>query len=383
MLISHTCEIRDYTILGVPKNATKEQIKKAYRKLARKWHPDINPGNQDAERQFKQIAQAYGCLGDEKKRKIYDEFGEEGLKSGFDPEQARAYSQWQHSQRAGRDAQGQEFGRYQNYEDIFGDLFGFEEGTGGFRTNITTQGRDIRHEMTIDLISALKGFETELSMQKRKECTTCKGSGMDPGVGMSTCTMCGGSGRLNVAKGPMQFTKPCSQCRGHGRTGKPCTHCGGSGGVLGTETIKVVIPPGVKEGSKVRVAGKGEPGLNGGKPGDLYLVVHLKSHPFLKREGHDLLMDLPVTVHEAMKGGTILIPTVDGQVKVKVPPGSQSGQVLKLKGKGAVDPKTKNRGNLMLKLVVRVPKTDNKDVLEMARKMEAFYKTDIRGDVRL
>ena len=372
-----------YQILGVPKDATQEQIKKAYRKLARKWHPDINPGNKAAEEQFKKISQAYDSLRDEKKRKIYDEFGEEGLKSGFDPDQARRYQKWRDSRQTGKDRQGEEFGRYQNYEDIFGPIFGFEGGSGGFRTHVTAQGRDIQHDMTIDLISALKGFETELSMQKLKECSACRGSGMDPDAGMSTCPTCGGSGRLNVAQGPMQFTKPCPQCGGHGRTGKPCKQCGGSGAVVGTETIKVVIPQGVREGSKVRVAGKGEPGLNGGKPGDLYLVVHLKSHPFLKREGDDLFMDLPLTVHEAMAGGTITIPTVDGQVKVKVPRGSQSGQVLKLKGKGAVNPKTKKRGNLMLKLIVRVPKTDDKEIIEMAGKMEAFYKTDLRGDIRL
>jgi molecular chaperone DnaJ len=372
-----------YQILGVPKDATQEQIKKAYRKLARKWHPDINPGNKSAEEQFKKISQAYDSLRDEKKRKIYDEFGEEGLKSGFDPDQARRYQQWRDYQQAGKDRQGQEFGRYQNYEDIFGNIFGFEGGTGGFRTHVTGQGRDIQHDMTIDLMSALKGFETELSMQKPKECSVCKGSGMDPDAGMSTCPTCGGSGRLSVAQGPMQFTKPCPQCEGHGRIGKPCKHCGGSGSVVGTETIKVVIPQGVKEGSKVRVAGKGEPGLNGGKPGDLYLVIHLKPHPILRREGDNLFMDLPLTVHEAMAGGTITIPTVDGQVKVKVPRGSQSGQVLKLKGKGAVDPKTKKRGNLMLKLVVRVPKTDDKEIIEMAGKMEAFYKTDLRDDIRL
>lgn len=372
-----------YAILGIPKNATQGQVKKAYRKLARKWHPDINPGNKKAEDQFKKVAQAYDCLGDEKKRKIYDEFGEEGLKSGFDPDKARTYNQWRDYQQAGRESQGEGYGRYQNYEDIFGNLFGFEKGTGGFRARVTAQGRDIQHDMTIDLISALRGFETELSMQKLKECSACKGSGIDQDAGMSTCTICGGSGRLNVAKGPMQFTKPCSQCGGHGRTGKPCRKCSGTGGVVGNETIKVVVPQGVKEGSKVRVTGKGEPGLNGGRPGDLYLVIHLKPHPFLKREGDDLFMDLPLTIHEAMAGGTITIPTVDGRIKVKVPKGSQSGQSLKLKGKGAVNAKTKKRGNLMLRLVVRVPKTDEKEVLEMADKMEAFYKTDLRGDIRL
>lgn len=376
-----------YKILGVPRDASQDQIKKAYRKLARKWHPDINPENKEAEQKFKDISVAYDCLGDKGKRKLYDEFGEDGLQAGFDAEKAREYKKWgAYQQQAGAAGGGTgraDFGQYHNYEDIFGDLFGFGQERGGFRTAAVTKGRDFEHEMTIDLISALKGFETELSMQKPKACPGCNGTGNDPKTMMTTCSSCGGSGRIQVAQGPMHFTKPCPQCKGHGKTGTPCAQCGGSGQVLGTETIRVVIPQGVKEGSKVRVAGKGEPGLKGGQPGDLYLVIHVKDHPFLRREGDNLFMDVPVTVLEAMAGGTITIPTVEGQIRVKVPPGSQSGQTLKLKGKGAVNLKTKGRGDLMVKLVVRVPKTDDREILEAAEKMERFYKEDVRGNIRL
>jgi len=371
-----------YEILGVSKNASEKEIKTAYRKLARKWHPDINPGNKEAEQKFKEISESYGCLGNKEKRKIYDEFGEEGLKTGFDAEQARQYRQRNSFQQEGRGGAGQGFGQYQNYEDVFGDLFGFKTGPEGFRATMSSGGRDIEHEMTIDLISALKGFETELSMQKIKACQACNGSGTDPKSSITTCSTCGGSGRLNVAEGPMQFTKACPNCKGHGKKGKPCVQCGGSGQVLGTEKIRVVIPQGVKEGSKVRVSGKGEPGFNGGKPGDLYLIIHLKSHPLLKRENDNLYMEIPVTVREAMAGGTITIPTIDGQVNVKVPPKSQSGQTLKLKGKGAVNPKTKQRGDLMVKLAVKVPRTDDSEILEAAEKMDGFYKEDLRRDIR-
>jgi molecular chaperone DnaJ len=372
-----------YEILGVAKNASKEEIKKAYRKLARKWHPDINPGNKEAEQKFKDISRAYECLGKDEKRKLYDEFGEEGLQSGFDAEKAREYKQWQGFQGGVGTGTAEGFGRYQSYEDVFGDLFGFGRGEGGFRPTGSATGRDIQHGMTIDLVSALKGFETELSMQKMKVCSGCQGSGMDAGSAMTLCSACNGSGRLNVAQGPMEFTRACPQCKGHGKVGKSCTQCGGNGQVLGTERIRVVIPQGVKEGSKVRVAGKGEPGLNGGSPGDLYLVVHIKPHPVLRREEDDLYMELPVTVREAMAGGSITLSTIDGQVIVKVPSRSQSGQTLKLKGKGAVNPKTKQRGALMVKLVVKVPQTDDKGVLEAVEKMDAFYKEDLRKHIRL
>jgi molecular chaperone DnaJ len=382
-----------YKVLGVKKDASQEEIKKAYRKLARKWHPDINPGKEEAEKKFKEISQAYKALGDPEKRKLYDEFGEEGLQSGFDAEQARQYKrQWETYQQAQRAQSGQGFGRYQSYEDVFGnmgDLFGFGGGRGfaqgpeSYGAGGPAKGRDMEHEMTIDLLSALRGFETELSMEKLKPCDRCNGSGNDPDVIMTTCSACGGSGRVNVAQGPMQFTRACPQCQGHGKIGKPCSRCGGSGRVRGTERIRVTIPKGVKEGSRVRVAGKGEPGMNGGPPGDLYLVVHIKPHPLLKREGDDLHMTVPVTVGEAVAGGSITIPTIDGSVKLRIPPKSQSGQKLRLKGKGAVNTKTKQRGSLFVTLDVKVPQTDDREALEAVERLDKLYRGDVREGLRL
>ncbi len=374
-----------YEILGVPRDASEEDIKKAYRKLARKWHPDINPGNREAEQKFKEISRAYECLGKKDKRKLYDEFGEEGIQSGFDAEKAREYRKWntfQNSARAGTGT-GPEFGRYHSYEDVFGDIFGFGAGPSGSGAAMPSRGRDLEHDTTVDLISALRGFETELNMQKVETCPECQGTGTDPHSQLTTCPSCGGSGRINVSEGPIQFTKPCPKCKGHGRAGKPCTRCAGTGRILGSEKIRVTIPQGVKEGSKVRVAGKGEPGLNGGPPGDLYLVIHVKTHPYLKREGDDLYMDVPVTVFEAIKGANITIPTIDGQTKLKVPPKSQSGRILRLKDKGAVNLKTKKRGNLMVRLIVKVPETEEGEILEAAEKMEKFYESDVRGNIRL
>jgi len=373
-----------YDILGVKKTASEEEIKKAYRKLARKWHPDVNPGKKEAEQKFKEISQAYDCLGNKEKRKLYDEFGEEGLRTGFDAEKARQYQQWgSFQQQQARGGGGEPFGRYHRYEDIFGDLFGFGGGPSEAGAPMAGSGRDIEHEMTIDLISALRGFETDLMMQKPRTCSGCNGTGNDPKASLSACTACGGSGRLNVAQGPMQFTKACPRCKGHGQVGSPCRQCGGSGQVMGTETIRVTIPQGVKDGSKVRVAGKGEPGFHGGPPGDLYLVIHIKPHPLLRREEDTLYMDVPITVGEAILGGTVTIPTIEGSVNLKVPAGSQSGQTLKLKGKGAVNPKTKQRGDLMVKLVVKVPKTDDREILEAVRKMDRYYEEDVRKALRL
>ena len=188
-----------YQILGVSKDATQDEIKKAYRKLARKWHPDINPGNKEAEQKFKEISHAHEYLGNEKKRKLYDEFGEEALQAGFDAEKAREYKKWSSSQSRGFQEAGRGFGQYQSYEDIFGDLFGFTGGPGGFRAAASARGRDIEHDMTIDLIPALRGFETELSMQMMKKCPECGGGGIDPRSKMKKCPTCNGSGRLNVA----------------------------------------------------------------------------------------------------------------------------------------------------------------------------------------
>jgi molecular chaperone DnaJ len=375
-------ETKDYySILGVSKDAPEEAIKKAYRKLARKWHPDINPGNKEAETKFKGISAAYDVLGDKEKRKLYDEFGEEGLRSGFDAEKAREYQQWAGPREQARRAGGQPFGRYHSYEDIFGETFG---GAGSpFGAGQRAKGRDLEYEMSIELLSALRGFETEISMQKPVVCSHCRGSGVDTGSVLSKCPTCGGSGRMNVAKGPVQFTRVCPACNGHGQVGKPCPQCGGSGQIAGTERIRVTIPMGVKEGSRVRVAGKGEPGSNGGPPGDLYLVIRVNPHPVLKREGDDLLMEVPITISEAMAGGKITVPTVDGAVNLKIPAGSQSGQVMKLKGKGAVNTKTKKHGDLLVKLVVKVPKTEDRETLESVKRMDMLYEEDVRKSIRL
>ncbi len=371
-----------YETLGVSKNASSDDIKKAYRKLARKWHPDVNPGNKDAEQKFKDISVAHEVLSNEEKRKIYDEFGGEGLQPGFDSERMRQYKAWQDTQQArGGRAEGWS-GKYHSYEDVFGDLFAGREG-GFSRSSRPVKGRDVEYEMTVDFVSALRGLETEISMQKVMECARCSGSGTEPGTKLIPCQTCGGSGRLNVAEGPLHFTQVCPHCAGHGRVGNPCSDCDGSGQTMGTERLRVKIPPGVSDGSRVRVVGKGEPGRSGGASGELYLIIRVMPHPVMTRKGDDVYMDVPITVHEAMAGSTIAVPTIDGQVNVKVPPQSQSGQILRLKGKGAFNPKSKKYGDIMVKMIIKVPQTDDHDALEAAQKLESLYRDNIRKDVRL
>lgn len=371
-----------YKILGVSEDATKEDIKKAYRKLARKWHPDINPGNSDAEKKFKEIASAYDCLGNDEKRKLYDEFGEDSLHSGFEADKARQYRKWQSAEETGTGNFRSGFSGYQNYEDILGDLFNFTgNAESGFGTKSPLRGKNIEFDMNIDFISALKGFETEIAIQRPLICKKCNGKGVDTSVAIKKCSTCGGSGKLKMAKGPVDFMRQCQTCAGTGEIRTACSSCQGIGSVVGTEKIKVTIPSGVKEGSKVRVAGKGGPGTNGQPAGDLYLIVHVNEHPVLKRDGDNLYMDVPVTIYELMAGATILIPSINGKVKVKIPAKSQNGQTLKLKGKGAVNIKTKKQGDMLIKLSVMVPVTEDKETLEAVKKMAGLYPQDIRSGI--
>jgi molecular chaperone DnaJ len=368
-----------YDMLGVKQDAAEQEIKKAYRKLARRWHPDVNPGNKAAEERFKKISQAYEVLGDKEKRKMYDEFGEAGLAQGFNAEQARAYRQWQQTAGQQRSYTAQDSKQYSNFEDLFGDIFASRD-SGRF-TAKTVRGRDIEHEMEVDFVTALRGFETRLSLNKAKVCPNCSGSGVDSRAKIMTCSACGGSGRINVAQGPINFTTACPQCNGQGKIGSPCPTCGGQGAVAGVDEIKVTIPKGVKDGSRVRVAGKGEPGTRGGPPGDLFLRIRIKPHPIFSRQGNDILFELPVTVYEAMAGAKVTVPALDGPVKLKIPPRSQSGQTLRLKGKGAYDLGTKTTGDLLVKLVVRVPKTTDPTILEAVRKLDALYADDLRSQL--
>ena len=369
-----------YKTLGVARGASQEDIRKAYRKLARKFHPDINPGNKDAENRFKELSVAYDVLSDEKKRKLYDEFGEAGLASGFDADKARSYQRWQEQSAQAGGGGGFEF----NVDDL-GDLFG---GLGGiFRRGPKTQrgpmrGQDIESSMDIDFLDAVRGFQTAITLQRSISCDVCHGSGAKPGSAPTTCPECNGTGSKSVAQGPMQFRQTCPRCNGKGQLpGDPCAACRGTGRVARPDTIRVNIPPGAEPGKRIRLRGKGEAGVRGGPAGDLFITPRIQPHPILSRSGRDLSMDLPITVGEAVRGANVEVPTPGGAISVKVPAGAQSGQQLRIRGKGVAAHGQTPAGDLYLRLMVRVPKEKLGD--DVVEKIDEAYGEDVRKDLRL
>ena len=373
-----------YAVLGVSRTASADEIKKAYRKLARAHHPDVNPGNKAAEERFKALSEAHDILGDAEKRKLYDEFGMAGAQSGFDPEQARAYreqaNEWQRRASSGGSGE-QGFGGYSSFEDIFGDIFRGAGGAGGAAPEM--RGGDAESEMTIDLLDAVRGLATELTIQRQELCPTCDGSGGDP-ASASTCPECQGKGTIRMGKGPMSLSRTCPRCGGAGKvTTRPCPTCNGSGRRVTSERLSVRIPPGVDTGSRVRIAGKGSPGYGGAPAGDLYIRVTVRPHPLLERRGDDLHMDLPVKISEAMLGATIEVPTPDGPVRVKVPARSQSGRQLRVKGKGVPALRGGQRGDLYLRLRVDVPDRESSAADDAARALDDAYSSSPREGLRL
>jgi len=367
-----------YQILGVKRSATRDDIREAYRKLARKYHPDINPGNKEAENKFKDLSVAYDVLNDEKKRKLYDEFGEAGLAAGFDADKARSYQQWQQqSARAG--------GSYEFNMGDLGDLFGNLGGIFGQRPREERgpqRGQDIESSMEIDFLDAVRGFQTAIMLQRPVACDTCHGTGSKPGSASRTCPECHGRGTKSVAQGRLQYRQTCPRCMGSGKLpGDPCTTCGGTGRLLRPDTIRVNIPPGAESGKRIRLRGKGEAGVRGGAAGDLYISPRIRPHPTLTRAGRDLTLDLPITVGEAVRGADIEVPTPYGSINVKVPAGAQSDQRLRIKGKGVAAHGQTPAGDLYLRLIVRVPKQKlTSDVID---KIDQAYDEDVRKDVRL
>jgi molecular chaperone DnaJ len=386
-----------YQILEVPRTASAAEIKKSFRKLARKHHPDVNPGNKGAEERFKQLNGAFEVLSDPQKRKLYDEFGEDAAKMGFDEKKAETYRAYRSAQTSGRGAgsgipfSGAGEGADFDLGDLFGDLFGRSGGRGGgvdmgeilgrrASARGPERGEDLSTQVALSLGEAITGTERTLSIQRPGRCQRCKGQGETGSSG--PCPTCKGTGRVRRGAGA-PFAGVCPTCNGTGRAAEPCPECEGTGIKTETTRLTVKIPPGVQTGSKIRLAGQGSAGPHGGPPGDLFIETEVADHPLVRREGDDLSLDLPVTVAEAILGAEVKVPTFQGEVTVKVPPGSQSGRKMRLKGRGAPSLKGGPTCDMYLILQVKVPEVATPEVKAAAEVLARGYAGDVRQELKL
>ena len=333
-----------YEILGLSRQASEQEIKSAYRKAALKFHPDRNPNNPEAEEHFKEAAEAYSVLSDPHKRSTYDQYGHQGLAAaggapGFDPNV------------------------FADFADIFGDFFGFGDLFGGTRGRTRAhRGSDLRFDLEIGFLDAARGLNTEIRFPRMETCSRCQGRGSEPGKGPTICATCGGRGQLRFQQGLFAITRTCSACRGAGQViTSPCTVCRGDGQVRGERKLKLNIPAGVDNGTRLRLAGEGEGGRNGGPPGDLYVVLSVKEHPIFEREDSHLHCTIPVNVAQAALGARVKVPTLEGEETVDLPPGMQSGAELRLRGRGVAHVNGHGRGDLILHIRVVVPSKLSKD----------------------
>ena len=351
-----------YEVLGVDRQATEQQIKSAYRKLALKHHPDRNPGDAAAEEQFKEAAEAYAILADAEKRGLYDRFGHAGVSgagagAGFDPT------------------------IFADFSDIFGglgDVFGFGDIFGGRRRRGGPQrGSDLRYDLEITFDESATGTDTTIQIPREETCETCTGSGASPGTSPETCSQCRGSGQLRYQQGFLTVARPCPNCRGTGKTiAKPCQSCRGAGRISRERKITVKIPAGIATGQRLRLYGEGEHGSAGGPPGDLYVVVHVQEHSFFHREGDDLYCEMPITFPTIALGGSVKVPTLNGQEDLSIPAGTQTGARFKIRGKGMPSVSGRGRGDLHVIARVTVPKKLTKEQKHLLEELAKTLKDE-------
>ncbi len=347
-----------YEVLGVAREATTEEIKKAYRRMAIQHHPDRNPGDKQAEETFKEAAEAYSVLSDSEKRARYDRFGHAGVGSpgagGFNPAD------------------------FSDFADILGDFFGFGDffGGGRGRQSRMRRGADLRYNLKISFEEAVKGIATKIKIPKLETCMTCEGTGANPATGPVTCNSCSGQGQVRFQQGFFTISKACPQCGGRGQIIRdPCTACRGNGQLQKEKNLELRIPGGVDNGSRLRVAGEGEAGANGGPPGDLYVVLAVEPHPFFERHGNDLHCSLPIGFTQAALGAEIEVPTLDGKETVRIPEGTQTGTVFRLKGRGVASLNSRARGDQFIKVTVVTPRKLTREQRELFEKL-----AEISGD---
>lgn len=364
-----------YELLGVSRNADETEIKKAYRKLAVKHHPDKNQGDKEAEEKFKEISQAYEILGDPEKRRLYDQYGEAAFSrsSGFgggggfhDP----------------FDIFREVFGGGGGGDNIFNSFFG--GGQGRRRDpNAPADGSDLRYNLEIEFEDAVLGADKKIEFTRLDLCASCNGTGCESGTSKKTCTRCGGSGQLASSQGFFTVMHECPTCKGSGVTAeKPCRKCSGSGTSKVKRVVQVRIPPGVDTGTRMRVAGEGEPGLRGGSNGDLFVITHVKEHPIFHRDGDDIFCEVPIDFPSATLGGEIEIPTVSGKTTLQIPPGTQTGEVFSVPGKGMPSLRGHGRGDQHVKVFVEVPKRLSADQKDMLRKYAVSFDSQSSHPIR-
>jgi molecular chaperone DnaJ len=342
-----------YEVLGVPRGASALEIKKAYRKLAVKYHPDKNPNDPAAEEAFKEAAEAYGVLGDEDKRAVYDRYGHEGLRGGpqVNTDIFREFTDI--------------FGGGSIFEDLFGDFFG------GRRSRVV-RGADLRYDLEITFDEAVHGTETRILVPRAELCDRCRGSGAEVGTQKTVCPTCGGHGQVRLQQGFLVVARPCGHCRGTGQiTPHPCPTCSGAGHVARERELTLKIPAGVDTGSRLRLAGEGERGQLGGPPGDLYVILSVKPHKLFRREGDDIYLELPITFPEAALGAEVDVPTIDGTEHVAVPEGTQTGTIVKLRGKGVPRLSGGGRGDELVVINVVTPQRLTKEQRSLLEKLAA------------
>src|SRR4029078_4235308 len=370
-----------YQILGVKKNAKADEIKKSYRKLARKYHPDVNPNDKSAEEKFKEVQEAYDVLSDEKKSKVFDRFGY--YNDNLDPDAPFASG----ATAGGAGAQGFDFSGFSwdtstsggsSFRDIFSDLFGGSAGAAGARREpepprpLPKKGRDIEIPLALSFEEAFKGLTTNITVNRMQQCARCEGAG-DTGGPVITCPTCSGTGQVMRSGGRLQFSQPCPDCEGTGRRRTPCSLCNGKGVTPKTEQVKVRIPAGVDTGSRVRIPKKGHGGRLGAEPGDLYIVTNVGKHPFFTRKGDNVYVTVPISVSEAALGAKIEVPTVEGKAQLKIPPGTESGQKFRLRERGF--PSLRNpslRGDQFVEVKITLPRVISEETKQVLRQFETL-----------
>jgi molecular chaperone DnaJ len=341
-----------YEILGVSKNASAAELKKAYRRVAMKHHPDRNPDDKGSEDKFKEASEAYEILSDSQKKSAYDQYGHDGLKGS-----------------GGGGGQG--FGNFSDiFGDVFGDIFGGAGGRGG-----PARGSDLRYTLDLSLEEAVKGTSVKIKVPTLVGCAPCHGSGAKPGSSPTTCSTCGGAGQVRMQQGFFSVQQTCPTCRGQGRTiSDPCHECHGQGRQEETKTLSVKVPSGVDTGDRIRLAGEGEAGAGGGPAGDLYVQVSVKEHEFFQRDGKNIYCEVPISVFDACLGGDIEVPTLDGRVKLKIPAETQTGKLFRMRGKGVAPVRGGATGDLLCRVVLETPVNLSKKQKEVLEELKGGMK---------